>query len=41
NKNISMPPQSELSLNELNIIEMEPVNVPHLMEEISQNMSDE
>jgi hypothetical protein len=36
-----MSPQSELSSNELNIMEMEPVNVPHLMEEISQNMSDE
>ena len=35
-----MSPQSELSSNELNIMEMEPVNVPHLMEEISQNMSD-
>src|ERR1043165_1088977 len=39
-----MSPQSELSSNELNLMEMEPssmVNVPHLMEEISQNMSDE
>ncbi|CAG8835931.1 17251_t:CDS:1, partial [Cetraspora pellucida] len=41
NKNISMLLQSELSSNELNIMEIELINVPHLIEKISQNMFDE